>query len=137
MPEPDDNYESTLEVTISRDMGTLIRVAAEQRALMLVLSGPRLGHRLVLGDAAVDVGRGSAAGLILDADSVSRKHARIERFLQTLKHDAVIVTHGMTSRMIRGHYLGLSPEQVLDYEMPNAGVLRLSGGSETYFKGHA
>ena len=80
MPEPDDNYESTLEVTISRDMGTLIRVASEQRALMLVLSGPRLGHRLVLGDAAVDVGRGSAAGLILDADSVSRKHARIERF---------------------------------------------------------
>jgi diguanylate cyclase (GGDEF)-like protein len=35
---------------------------------------------LVLGDAPIDVGRGSAAGLILDADSVSRKHARIERF---------------------------------------------------------
>jgi two-component system, cell cycle response regulator len=80
LPEPEDNYESTLEVTISRDMGTLIRVAAEQRALVLVLSGPRLGHRLVLGDASVDIGRGSAAGLILDADSVSRKHARIERF---------------------------------------------------------
>jgi len=80
LPEPDDNYESTLEVTISRDMGTLIRVAAEQRALLLVLSGTRLGHRLVLGDAPIDVGRGSAAGLILDADSVSRKHARIERF---------------------------------------------------------
>ena len=80
MPEPEDNYESTLEVTISRDMGTLIRVAAEQRALILVLSGTRLGHRLVLGDAPIDVGRGSAAGLILDADSVSRKHARIERF---------------------------------------------------------
>jgi diguanylate cyclase (GGDEF)-like protein len=80
LAEPDDNYESTLEVTISRDMGTLIRVAAEQRALMLVLSGPRLGHRLVLGDLAIDIGRGSGAGLILDADSVSRKHARIERF---------------------------------------------------------
>jgi two-component system cell cycle response regulator len=80
LPEPDDNYESTLEVTISRDMGTLIRVAAEQRALVLVLSGSRLGHRLVLGDTPIDVGRGSAAGLILDADSVSRKHARIERF---------------------------------------------------------
>lgn len=80
MAEPDDNYESTLEVTISRDMGTLIRVAAEQRALLLVLSGTRLGHRLVLGDAPIEVGRGSTAGLILDADSVSRKHARIERF---------------------------------------------------------
>jgi diguanylate cyclase (GGDEF)-like protein len=80
LPEPDDNYESTLEVTISRDMGTLIRVAAEQRALLLVLSGTRLGHRMVLGDSPIDVGRGSTAGLILDADSVSRKHARIERF---------------------------------------------------------
>jgi diguanylate cyclase (GGDEF)-like protein len=80
LPESDDNYESTLEVTISRDMGTLIRVAAEQRALVLVLSGTRLGHRLVLGDAPIDIGRGSAAGLILDADSVSRKHARVERF---------------------------------------------------------
>jgi len=80
LAEPDDNYESTLEVTISRDMGTLIRVAAEQCALLLVLSGTRLGHRLVLGDAVVDIGRGSAAGLILDADSISRKHAKIERF---------------------------------------------------------
>jgi two-component system cell cycle response regulator len=80
LPEPDDSYESTLEVTISRDMGTLVRVAAEQRALLLVLSGTRLGHRLVLGDAAIDIGRGSGAALILDADSVSRKHARIERF---------------------------------------------------------
>jgi diguanylate cyclase (GGDEF)-like protein len=35
---------------------------------------------MVLGDAPVDVGRGSTAGLILDADSVSRKHARLERF---------------------------------------------------------
>ncbi len=80
MPEPDDNYESTLEVTISPDMGTLIRVAAEQRALLLVLSGTRLGHRVVLGDQPIDVGRGSGAALILDADSVSRKHARLERF---------------------------------------------------------
>jgi len=61
-------------------MGTIIRVASEQSALVLVLSGPRLGHRLILGDAAIDVGRGSNAGLILETDSVSRKHARIERF---------------------------------------------------------
>ena len=80
LPDPKDLYESTLEVTISRDMGTIIRVASEQSALVLVLSGPRLGHRLILGDAAIDVGRGSTAGLILETDSVSRKHARIERF---------------------------------------------------------
>lgn len=76
---PDDEYlESTLEVTISRDMSSLIRTAAHQQALLIVLSGPRLGTRSVLAETAVDIGRGSACQLILDADSVSRRHARIE-----------------------------------------------------------
>jgi len=74
----DELYESTLEVTISRDMRTLLRVATQQQALLLVLSGPRLGNRTVLSDNAIEIGRGSSAGLVLDADSVSRRHARIE-----------------------------------------------------------
>jgi diguanylate cyclase (GGDEF)-like protein len=76
---PDDEYlESTLEVTISRDMSSLIQTAAQQQALLIVLSGPRLGTRSVLGEAPIDIGRGSACQLILDADSVSRRHARVE-----------------------------------------------------------
>jgi diguanylate cyclase (GGDEF)-like protein len=76
---PDDEYlESTLEVTISRDMSSLVNPAAQQQALLIVLSGPRLGTRSVLAEATVDIGRGSACHLILDADSVSRRHARIE-----------------------------------------------------------
>jgi two-component system cell cycle response regulator len=74
----DELYESTLEVTISRDMRSLIRVAGQQQALLLVLSGPRLGNRTVLSDAAIEIGRGSTSGLVLDADSVSRRHAKIE-----------------------------------------------------------
>jgi diguanylate cyclase (GGDEF)-like protein len=74
----DELYESTLEVTISRDMRSLIRVAGQQQALLLVLSGPRLGNRTVLSDAPVEIGRGSTCGLVLDADSVSRRHAKIE-----------------------------------------------------------
>ncbi len=74
----DELYESTLEVTISRDMRSLIRVAATQQALLLVLSGPRLGTRTVLSDIPVEIGRGSNSGLVLDADSVSRRHAKIE-----------------------------------------------------------
>jgi two-component system cell cycle response regulator len=74
----DELYESTLEVTISRDMRSLIRVAGQQQALLLVLSGPRLGNRTVLSDAAIEIGRGSTCGLVLDADSVSRRHAKIE-----------------------------------------------------------
>lgn len=76
---PDDEYlESSLEVTISRDMRSLVGSTAHQQALLIVLSGSRIGTRSVLGDSAVDIGRGSACQLILDADSVSRRHARIE-----------------------------------------------------------
>jgi diguanylate cyclase (GGDEF)-like protein len=74
----DELYESTLEVTISRDMRSLIRVTGQQQALLLVLSGPRLGNRTVLSDKPIEIGRGSNAGLVLDADSVSRRHAKIE-----------------------------------------------------------
>src|SRR5688572_4419370 len=61
-------------------MQSLVRVASEQQALLVVLSGTRLGHRTVLGDKHVEIGRGSSCELILDADSVSRRHARVERF---------------------------------------------------------
>ncbi|HET9956550.1 MAG TPA: GGDEF domain-containing protein [Polyangiaceae bacterium] len=59
-------------------MSSLIRSTAPSQALLIVLSGPRLGTRSVLGESAVDVGRGSQCHLILDADSVSRRHARVE-----------------------------------------------------------
>src|SRR3954462_13358546 len=74
----DELYESTLEVTISRDMRSVIRVASQQQALLLVLSGPRLDNRTVLTDVAIEIGRGSNAGLVLDASSLSRRHAKIE-----------------------------------------------------------
>ena len=73
----DETYE-TLEVTISRDMRSVIRMAGHQQALLLVLSGPRLGNRTLLSDSPIEIGRGSGAGLVLDADSVSRRHAKIE-----------------------------------------------------------
>lgn len=59
-------------------MRSVIRVAAAQQALLLVLSGPRLGTRTVLSEIPLEIGRGSGSGLVLDADSVSRRHAKIE-----------------------------------------------------------
>jgi len=58
---------------------------------------------------------------------------RVNSFLETLKSDAVIVTHAGVVRMIRKLVLGLSREQTLEYHPPNAGIMRLSGGVETYF----
>jgi diguanylate cyclase (GGDEF)-like protein len=74
----DDYIESTLEVTVSRDLKGIIELAAHQAAQLIVLSEPRLGSRIVLGESPVEIGRGSSCSLIIDSDSVSRRHARVE-----------------------------------------------------------
>lgn len=66
-------------------------------------------------------------------ESVAQVHARTGRFLPTLKRDSVIVTHALTSAVIRGHYLDLSQDEIMGYHMPNAGLLRLSMGTEAAF----
>ncbi len=66
-------------------------------------------------------------------ESWAHVHARVGKFLGTLTGDAVIVTHFGPARMIRAHYLGLSPADVSAWRPPHAGIMRLSGGSEAYF----
>jgi broad specificity phosphatase PhoE len=66
-------------------------------------------------------------------ESLSLLHARVGRFLANVSGDAVIVSHAGTMRMIRAHALGLSKEATMEYHPPNAGILRVSAGSETYF----
>jgi probable phosphoglycerate mutase len=58
---------------------------------------------------------------------------RVSIFLGTLDRDAVIVTHAGVVRMIRKLVLGLSRDLTLEYHPPNAGIMRLSGGTETFF----
>ena len=60
-------------------------------------------------------------------------YARVGRFLESLKRDSVLVTHAQPTRMVRAHYLKLSPEQVMAFDAPNAGLMRLSAGSEAWF----
>jgi probable phosphoglycerate mutase len=68
-----------------------------------------------------------------DGESWADVHNRVGRFLNSLLSDTVIVTHGGTARMVRGHYLGLSPEDILRYNAPHTGIMRLSQGIETCF----
>ena len=75
---PKDLSETTIEVTMSRDSALMRRVAALDKAFLVVLSGPKIGQRFVLGEQTLEIGRTSSSGLVLDLDSVSRQHARIE-----------------------------------------------------------
>ena len=60
-------------------------------------------------------------------------YARVGGFLGTLTRNAVIVTHQIPARLIRAHYLGLTPEDAVRYEQPHAGIMRLSAATETLF----
>jgi len=66
-------------------------------------------------------------------ESQAMVYERVGRFLAGLTRDSVIVTHGIPVRVLRSHYLGLPPEETVRYEHPNAGLLRLSRGTEAYF----
>jgi probable phosphoglycerate mutase len=46
-----------------------------------------------------------------DGESQAMVHARIGRFLQTLRRDSVIVAHALSVSMIRAYYLRLTPEE--------------------------
>ncbi|MEI9885076.1 MAG: histidine phosphatase family protein [Rhizomicrobium sp.] len=68
-----------------------------------------------------------------NGESMAQIHERVGRFLATLTRDSVIVSHALPCTAIRAHYLGLSPEETIGYHMGNAGMLRLSMGTETLF----
>lgn len=68
-----------------------------------------------------------------NGESCADVYARVGRFLDTLTRDSVLVSHALTSMLIRAHTLNLSPEEALRYHMPNAGLLRLSMGTEARF----
>jgi diguanylate cyclase (GGDEF)-like protein len=75
----DDFLESTVEITVARSAEGQLRVADDpRRALLVVLSGGRIGQRVVLGEEPVVIGRGSGCSLMLQGDSISRQHARVE-----------------------------------------------------------
>ena len=66
-------------------------------------------------------------------ESFRQMYDRVGEFLATLKRDSVIVSHAGPVRAIRGHYLGLTSDDVLSYETKHAGIMRLSAGGEAYF----
>ena len=47
---------------------------------LVIIKGPDLGRQIDLDDQALEIGRGEEAGLQLDVDLVSRRHACVQRF---------------------------------------------------------
>lgn len=54
---------------------------------------------------------------------------RVSRWLAGLNGALIAVSHGITTRMIRGEYLGLSRKESLALPVPHGVIWRLAGGS--------
>jgi broad specificity phosphatase PhoE len=66
-------------------------------------------------------------------ESQARVYDRVGKFLATLTRPSIIVAHQAPVRMIRAHYLGLTPNEAVRYEQPHDGILRLGAGGEAHF----
>lgn len=53
---------------------------------------------------------------------------RIAAWFETLETDAVVVSHGGVSRVLRGHLLGIDPKEVPNLDVPQDKVLVLRRG---------
>lgn len=137
---------SALDFVASSLHRTCCTMELLREAAGLPPSGYRADHRLMEGHLG-DHTRTGVDALAIHPDFLADRwnygppggesfaaiHGRVGRFLNALARDSVIVTHMLPAIMIRAHYLGLTPEQAMEYEQPNAGLLRLSMGTDAYF----
>lgn len=57
---------------------------------------------------------------------------RLKPFLNALKRDSVVVTHGGVTRVLRVHALDLDPNSVLSLEVPQDRVLKICKGEMSW-----
>jgi broad specificity phosphatase PhoE len=62
-------------------------------------------------------------------ESYEHFNARVSSWLGGLNGPVIAVSHGITTRMIRGKYLGLSRKESLSLPVPHGVIWRLAGGS--------
>jgi probable phosphoglycerate mutase len=63
-------------------------------------------------------------------ESPAAQSPRVLALLHSLTRDSVLVCHGLTSRILRMHLLGLAPDRAMLYEFHKRGVARFLRGEE-------
>lgn len=61
-------------------------------------------------------------------ESYAELSDRVGEWLSGIDADTIVVAHGGISRVLRGHLLGLKPEDVMGLEVPQDRVMVASGG---------
>ncbi|MCO4760618.1 MAG: GGDEF domain-containing protein [Myxococcales bacterium] len=70
-----DHLDAETRITSVREIAAR---GASRNACLVQLRGPQMGSRLELGEAEFSIGRDEGNDIVLESDSVSRRHAKIE-----------------------------------------------------------
>lgn len=68
-----------------------------------------------------------------DGETFDDACSRVANWLSEISAPTIAVSHGLTGRLIRGVYLGLSRREMLELPVPQNGFYRLSGGEADFF----
>jgi len=63
-----------------------------------------------------------------DGESFEQACKRVASWLSEVSTPAVAISHGLTGRLLRGVYLGLSRREMLVQPVPQDGFYRMGGG---------
>ena len=66
-------------------------------------------------------------------ESYSMLAARALEWLQSVKRDSVIVSHGAFSRCVRGHILGLAQNEIIDLDVPQNSFFSIRQGKIDWY----
>jgi probable phosphoglycerate mutase len=69
-----------------------------------------------------------------DGETFSDACRRVEDWLSSLLSPTIAVSHGLTGRLVRGVYLGLSERAMLELPVPQTGFYRLQEGREAFIE---
>jgi len=67
-----------------------------------------------------------------NGESFDQACKRVSSWLSEVSTPTVAISHGLTSRLLRGVYLGLSKREMLKLPVPQSGFYRLNGGSSEF-----
>jgi probable phosphoglycerate mutase len=59
-------------------------------------------------------------------------YARVMDWLSEVKGDSIVVAHGGVSRCLQGHFLKLSPSEMMSLDIPQDKVLMIDGETLTW-----
>jgi len=126
-----------------------LRRAAHTAELALLPLGQQARHDSRLKEVHFGEWEGKTYIEVFGADDIDRTENRFEKyfsspagedfqsiqsrcraFLEDLERESIVITHGITSRILRGLWLGLGPEAMLDLPIGQGCVYQLTAGAE-------